>query len=282
MATTKTSNNVNVALASLALAGPELHVQRVIPINSKFARVVGTIAATASPDQLLAAVRKVSNKLTPAVGSFAAIASNGVTTSVEGIVGVIEERIVLSDENRANFESLSSNMYMDNEERLWSLKKTDAGDILIKSHAGDDMEVMTALQACVASTSVGYQEAEPAANQMATARSQIVGGDLVAFISESGNLNMAFVVSDVRGEDGADKGLMTVDRQHNIEHINRHMVVASVNGSQIEMDDTAEMEAVAAGNFSMEFIADYYRKVFLRSPEYFEKFWARFKSHNFA
>jgi hypothetical protein len=93
---------------------------------------------------------------------------------------------------------------------------------------------------------------------------------------------MAFCVADAKTDSGEDKGLVLVDREGNIEHTSRAMVVACVTADNVEHDEALQLEAVAAGNFSMERIADYYRQVFIRSPEYFQKFWARFQSHNFA
>ena len=279
-----TRQNVTQALRNLQAEGPSFQVQRVTPIGDKFARILGTITASASPEAVRNAVAKLNNKVVPVEGSVAAIASNGITQTVEGIVGVLEQRVVLDESNAGGFTAIANtNMYMDSEERLWSLNKTDAGDILIKSHAGDDMEIMQNLMACVASNSVGIQESIPASDRVANQRSSLQGGDLMAYVSPTlGRTVMGFAVASVVTGEGADTGLLAViDRDGNVEQIDRQLVVASVASNDIEFDDTTEMEAVAAGNFSLEFIADYYRKMFIRSPEYFDKFWARFKSHAF-
>lgn len=277
-----TRNSVSTAIRNLASQGPTFNLQRVTPIGDRFARVLGTISATASGDQIRGSLRQLNNKLTPIQGSFRALSNNGVTQSVEGIVGIISERVVLSDENKDQFKAVAGNMYMDDEERLWSMKKTEAGDILIKSHASDDMEVMTKLMACVASTAVGMQEAEPVSRNLHSALASIQGGDLVSFVNpDKGIVDMGFAVASVRNEDGSDAGLAVVDRSDNTFQLDRNMVIAAVSGEEIEFDDTAEMEAVAAGNYSMEFIKDYYRRMFIRRPDYFEAFWKRFSSHAF-
>lgn len=280
MAHSKTHSSVNSALASLAAAGPVLNVHSVTPVGSKFARVLGTIVASATPAQISAAVKKLGGKLSPVPNSFAALSSNGITQSIEGIVGVIEERIVLDQSNEANFQAVAStNMYMDSEERLWSANKTDAGIVLIKSHAGDDMEVMNQLMACVASSQVAVQEAEPVSRSLRNERSKIQGGDLINFVSEStGRVTMGFVVTDVKGEDGSDKGLYAVDQHGNHGMLNRELVTAAIASSEIEYDDTEPLVAVAAGNYSLEMMIEYYRKMFVRSPEYFEKFRQRLLS----
>ncbi len=278
-----TRNNVTAALKSIARA-PALSVQRVTPIGERFARVLGTISASATPEQLLSAVRKLNPKLVPIAGTFTAVASNGYTMSIEGIVGSLEERIVLDESNRESFTAVASNMYMDVEERLWSLKKTEGGDILISSHAGDDREIMNSLMACVASSQVGVQEAEPASNQLATARANIEGADLISYVSPSkGVLTMGFALASVSGESGASHGLMALAHDGaEPELVDRNLIVAHVAASNIDFDETSEMEAVASGNFSLEMIEAYYKKMFIRRPEYFQAFWSRFKSHAFA
>lgn len=280
MAHSKTHGNVNSALASLALQGPVLNVHSVLPVGSKFARVLGTIVAGATPEQISKAIRNLGGKLLPVPHSFAALSSNGITQSIEGIVGVIEERIVMDHTNEANFESVANtNMYMDSEERLWSANKTDAGTVLIKSHAGDDMEVMNQLMACVASSQVAQQEAEPVSRSLRNERSNVEGGDLINYVSEStGRVTMGFVVTDIKGEDGADRGLYVVDQHGNHGPLNRELVTAAIASSEIEYDDTEPLVAVAAGNYSLEMMIEYYRKMFVRSPEYFEKFRQRLLS----
>lgn len=279
-----TRQNVTQAIRNLQADGPSFQVQRVTPIGDKFARILGTITASAGPEAVRNAVAKLNAKITPVAGSFAAIASNGITQTVEGIVGVLDQRIVLDESNAAGFTAIANtNMYIDAEERLWSLNKTDAGDILIKSHAGDDLEIMNNLMACVASNSVGVQESIPASDRVAGQRRGLQGGDLLAYVSPTlGRTVMGFAIASVVNGEGEDLGLLAViDRDGGVEQVHRDMVVASVASNDIEFDDTTEMEAVAAGNFSLEFIADYYRKMFIRSPEYFDKFWARFTSHAF-
>lgn len=280
MAHSKTHGNVNSALAGLAAAGPVLNVHSVTPVGSKFARVLGTIVAGATPEQITAAVRKLGGKLLPVPHSFAALSSNGVTQSIEGIVGVLEERIVLDESNADKFNAIAStNMYMDSEERLWSANKTDAGTVLIKSHAGDDMEIMNQLMACVASSQVATQEAEPVSRSLRNERSNIEGGDLINYVSEAtGRVTMGFVVTDMKGEDGSDKGLYVVDQHGNHGPLNRELVTAAIASSEIEYDETESLVAVAAGNVSLDMMIEYYRKMFVRSPEYFEKFRQRLLS----
>lgn len=275
-----TRNSVTAAVNKVQNGGPSIHLEQVTPINSKFARVVGTIVATASADQVYSAVRKLTDgKFIPVEGAFQAIASNPITKSVEGVVAIKDERIVLDDNNRSAFKAVASNMYMDTEDHLWSLRKTEAGDILIKAHAADEAEVMNQLMACVASSSsVGQMEAIPASANLSQKRAEVQGGDLVKYVNKEGNCDMAFVVASV--DNGSeDLGVAIVNRSNETEMVDRNLIVDVVPATQIEFDETAELQAVAAGNYSVEMIADYYRKMFMRRPEYFEAFWQRFKNH---
>lgn len=275
-------NTVTNALRSLRTGGPDIHVRKVVACaGNKFARLTGTIVATASADEIAAAVRKLNNKLSPVNGSFVSIASDGTTKTIEGIVGILQERIVLSDENRGQFESIASNMYLDSEERLWSAKKTDAGEILIKSHAGDDLEIMNNLFACVASNNTAWQrDTSIASADLSAQRAQIEGGDLLTYVNADGQVTMGFALASVfESEEATASMLLVVDRENNMEQIDRNLAIACVKAADVESDETAEYEAVAAGSLSIERIREYYRKMFIRRPEYFEKFWARFTSH---
>lgn len=277
--------NVSAAIRNLNAGAPRFQVQKVNQINDRFARIVGTISAKASPEQLLSAVRGLVKHAAPVQGSFRALANNGYTMSVEGIVGTIEERIVLSDENRGNFQAVAANMYMDEEETLWSMRSSELGEVLIKSHAHDDMSVMSELMACVASTQVGVQEAEPSSAKEAQIRNTVEGGDLAAYVSlATGTLQMGYVVVTASSETtGEDMGLVVqANNSEKTELIPRDLVVDFVKAEHLDYDEAGELEAVASGEINMERIAAYYRKMFMRRPEYFEKFWERFKSHKFA
>ncbi|MNY57844.1 hypothetical protein D3C86_1941080 [compost metagenome] len=110
-------------------------------------------------------------------------------------------------------------------------------------------------------------------------RAAIVGGDLINFVSESsGRVSMGFVVTDVQNEHGVDKGLYVVDTNGTHGQINREMVTAAIASSEIEYNESESLMAVASGNISLEMMVEYYRKMFIRSPEYFEKFRQRLLS----
>lgn len=276
----KTQLSVNQAIASVTGA-PDFYVNKIVPIGESFARVTGTVRASTNAQQLLAAVRKACNKCAPVAGSFTAVANNGLSVVYEGIIGAVQERIVLTEDNRGQFKSIASNMYMDNDDKLWSLKKTEAGDILISSHASDELQVMQGLMKSVASS-----VSQDVAQRMSVAdrsRQSIQGGDLALFVSEAGSIELGYVAAASVNHDGTDAGLAVVTRlNEDVQQIDRNMVVAFVNGNELDVDEDAQLEAVAAGNINMERIAEYYRKVFIRRPEYYEMFMERFRNHVFA
>ena len=279
---TKTQNSVNSALASVAGA-PEFYVTKITPIDGNFARVVGTVRASATAQQVLAAARNLHKRFVPVQNSFTAIASNKITTTYEGIIASLPERIVLDETNEGNYSAIAStNMYMDEEEKLWSMVKTDAGKILISSHASDESEVMANLMKSVASAHV-EQDVQHRMSVADASRQGIQGGDLVSFVSQAGAVQMGFVVAAVANADGSDAGLSVVTQlNEDIHHIDRNMVVAFVSADQVEGDEEAQLEAVAAGNINFDMIANYYRRVFARRPEYFEAFMERFRNHAIA
>jgi hypothetical protein len=115
---------------------------------------------------------------------------------------------------------------------------------------------------------------------LGTARNEVEGGDLITYVNHDGRVTMGFALASVyETEESTASVLLVVDRENDMEQIDRNLVVACVKAADIEADETAEFEAVAAGSLSIERIREYYRKMFIRRPEYFEKFWARFTSH---
>lgn len=278
---TKTQNSVAQVIAAVHSA-PDIYLAKVTPISDKFARIVGTIRASASADQLLSAVRNLHTRFSPVRGSFAAIASNGLTVTYEGIIGALPERIVMTPENEGSYKAIASNMYMDNEEKLWSMVKTDAGNILISSHASDESEVMANLMKSVASSSAAG-DVQQRMSATDASRASIEGGDLVTFVSQAGAVQMGFVVAAVANADGSDAGLSVVTQlTEDVHAVDRNMVVAFVKANDMDSDEAASLEAVAAGNINMDMIANYYRRHFARRPEYFEAFMERFRKHAFA
>lgn len=270
----------------MSLSNPSFHLTSVKQIDSRRASVVGIIAASFGADILLNAVSNVSKSVRAVPGTFVTLASNAATRTVEGIVEMHGETVVLDDSNKDKFRSVSSSMYIDEEERLWSIKRTGAGDILIRANNGNEDEELHTMLKSIAScdhNSLNMRHVQGCLDTSEQVRNSIQGGDLTVYhSSRSGQVELGFVVAAIANADGSDNGVAVVNRlDEDVEHISRYAVVAHVKGDDLETDndfaESAAFSAVASGAITMDMIADYYRKVFIRNPEYFEKFIERFR-----
>lgn len=274
---------VDKALNAMDVA-PAITVQKVTPINSKYARVTGTIRATASAQQLRQAVSQLGDRLCAVAGTFVKVNKTGMSHTVEGIVTVHQERIALTPEVRDRFKAVSSSMYLDEEEKIWNLKRTPAGDVLIRANVGDEDELLSNMLQSVASSSPQSRDVQRQASECDASRASIQGGDLAVYVGRDEQPVMGFVVAAVANADGTDAGLSMVSRSmEDVELIDRNQVVAFVTGNELELPEDEAVKALASGGrVDMDFIANYYRQVFMRDPAYFEKFMERFNAHVFA
>lgn len=272
-----TRSLVDAAVRNAHAAGPSVNLHKVTMIGTQFARVVATASNSASEAQIKDAIKRLNPKLTVVEGSFTSIASGRVMCTVEGIVGVLNERVVLSDANRESFKAVAGNMYMDDAEHLWNLTKTEAGDILIKTTCSDDYEVMQNLMKSVASSQVAEMESMPAAQKTLGGRESVEGGDLMSYVSpKTGRVTLGFALAAIASADENNGNLVALSRDGSEEVISRELIVCHANN--IEVEEDIELEAVAAvGNITLERIREYYRRVFIRRPEYFNAFWERFQ-----
>lgn len=268
-------------------ATPSFNVKKVVQIDSKFARVFGTIRAGATPAQLLQAVANRGDRLAAVAGSFTTLHENGIHRTVEGIVTLHRERVVMNDSNREHFKAVSSSLYLDAEEKLWNIQRTAAGDILIRAQASDEEEILTNMLKSIASSVGNDADSRQLVRQVSecdASRMEIQGGDLVAFVGNNNMVEMGFVIAAVANADNSDAGLSVVTRaMEDSILIDRNKVVTFVAGDQLDMPEDEAVKAIASGGrINMDMIADYYRQVFQRDPEYYEKFMERFRSHVFA
>lgn len=263
---------------------PSLKLVNVTKINDKYARITGVIRATATAEQLAASVTRLGDRLQAVASTFVKVNKTGLLNTVEGIVTVHQERVALTGANSDSFKAVSSSMYLDDEEKIWNLKRTPTGDILIRANTGDEDEVLNDMMKSVASSVASDRDLVRQMSDCDASRQSIQGGDLAMFVGQDDKVVMGFVVAAVANADGSDAGLAMVTRSmEDVEMIDRNQVVSFVRGDELELPQDEAVKALASGGrVDMDFIADYYRRVFMRDPAYFEKFMERFNNHVFA
>jgi len=258
----------------------EVTIREAYPVDERFMRIVATASVAATKEQVFAGIKKQFAHITPISGSFVSLASDARNHIFEGIVGVVAERVVLTDENRGNYEAVAANMFMSEDETLWTLRKTATGEVLVKSAVADDHLVMQQLLACASVDRNDFMNAH-AGEATAQARATVTGGDLITYISQqSADLNVGIAVASIDNEDGSSTTDIQVVRPNGQqETLHRDMIVVAAADHEIE--DDADDEIATAATPNMEQIAAYYARVFARRPAYYEKFMERVRAHVF-
>ncbi len=267
-------------------------VQSAEKLSDGYARVVATVThSNGSRDSKVAlsnAIRsKFDNKLHIVDDSFTVLSKNSISHTLVGILSVMPQAISY-EKGMSGFSILAGNMYMDEEENLWALRKTEAGDILVKAFGKDDAEIVSGILETAASSGfTGAYESVAAVEDTNKMISGVQGGDFVTYVEpQSGKVSFGAVVAAVFNEDDTDSGkLYIVDRDAGpAQFVDRGMVLASWLDVSIpnDTDPNDEVATARANVKSPEEIAAYYQKVFQRNQAYFEKFMERWRSQSYV
>lgn len=242
-------------------------------------RILCVAGAHATPELFDQTLRE-DFKVMPIQGSFVALSANDSVVTLDGLVVRQDERIYLTDANRHRFErvAVASNMYMDKEEKLWSLSATPAGDILVRSLVEDEHEVIRNLMA-VAHTKGHENYMRDMVQHTSEVRACVKNDDFVSFANPlTKHLSFGFATNV------ADNPSVVVvtDVDGGSHVIDREAIVNVLAADTIPPDVYQDTLIATAASVDMPMIADYYKRVFQRNKAYFEKFMSRFRSHAFC
>lgn len=228
------------------------------------------------------------NKLMAVSSSFKSVDKAPYTERIEGMVRVNTESVAFQD-GMKGFRSMSSNIFMDDEENMWTLRKTEAGDILVKGTGIEDHESLRGLLDVVCSggysLSSEFKKAEAA---LAAAQACIRGGDFVQYVSENtGNVNFGFVVASDEAENKLIVLPLDAAPESEGEVVQKAAVVTSFDVESFPEPEMSEQEQMdqavcaARGVVNLSTLLDYYKKVFARSPAFYAEFAKRARAHAF-
>jgi hypothetical protein len=282
-----TQQAVMSAVSSVLSATPDVNVRQVHAVSSTSARVLVQVPLHACKDgdaPLMQAIASAfSNKLHPLEASFVEVGKNNSTRTMTGIVSVRPE-VTPFVEGLAGFTAFASNMYMDDDEKIWALRDSEAGAMLVKTGSINSMDELNSLLTGVASNNILPQDHEfsPTLQAVASSRRSVGGGDYITFVGQTNEMEFGVVCSTICTEDDSPTGNLCVLGIEGTAStiINQDAIVqvhADVEG--LIYPDAMEAVAGAKSNVSVEDIAAYYGRVFQRNPEYFNKFMARWKQH---
>jgi hypothetical protein len=185
--------------------------------------------------------------------------------------------------HRAHMTSVSSNIFMDDNERLWALRGDGNDRVLVMSASEDPDTLIEMMASCssdheneliIARDSYLRKAIDAHKNVIAS----VSGGDMVSYVDD-GEVGVAFVAASTSGSE--ELHVFNVASQ-SASTINRGQVVAKVECDAIKYPDEVQLSesGVAAGG--LKTIIDYYRRVFGHAPEYFKELEACIRQHSYA
>jgi hypothetical protein len=183
------------------------------------------------------------------------------------------------------FKAVASNMFMDDEKDMWVLRKTEAGGLLVKTTGIDDDMSLVGMLDAVASD--GFRNSPEFGRMTAMASSiehAVAGGDFVSYVNNDNRVVCGFVVASVEGTDEIVALPVGATEGETIKKAAVTEIHAQTDFPQHQPTGEEEAETVVAaarGAIDLNFILDYYKKVYARSPQYFDMLAQRFQSHQF-
>ncbi len=270
---------------------PGIEIKHFAPAGQGLARVVARVIHTAAsrvnPGLIAQALlNKTDNRLSAVAGSFRVMDRGPLSDTVTGILSYNRESIaVASSDDMKGFTAVASNMFMDDEERMWNLHKTESGSLLVRSSGIDDDQALIGLLASLSSSPQTSTEGRQLTAMASSLRDRVEGGQFVSFVNANNMLAHGFVV--VTAADTDDAIVLTGEKDEP-EAIKTNSVTEihelGADAPQVELSEQEQVDvavASAAGRVSLDMMVDYYRRMFAASPEYFEQFKQRLLSHGF-
>lgn len=210
-------------------------------------------------------------------------------TTVRAMMAVASEAIPYQ-ENMAGFSSVSSNVYMDSQEKIWSLRESESGKVLVRSHVIDDQEEIAALlDSCsnVDAATLNGRDREffqSVSNAQAPIYAQ--AADVVEF-AHMGQLQFGVVVASHIDEneqpvDGCTVLPYGADAAVSVSSVN----ILTNHGDLVKSDQNPEGyeepadEFVSASSTADDMVA-YWKQVYGHYPQFWKKFEQRIRSYKF-
>lgn len=225
----------------------------------------------------------VQNDLAVVSGSSSVIQQGRDQTMVRCLLNRTEDVVPL--EGAQGMIALSSNMYMDPQERMWTLRASESGDVLVReASANDNDELINMIRSVSSASDVNLRSRMPeTAAALAQFEAQLAtaqGGDMVSYLSNSGALEVGFIAAQVEEDSG--NSYIVVSQSGTEEQITAKSLVAVLDGTQIESTAFPAVDSVSAAvGVDVEKLVDYYKRVYYYRPDYLEKLITIIRGHSF-
>lgn len=262
----------NVIDDATVIVGVSVSHGRVLPAMESVAAAIG--ASTQHSMTVIPGSIRVTEK-----GNFKTSLSAAMRPATEAVPFV---------EGTPGFVTVSSNVYMDESERMWTLENGTDGKVLVRSSITDDSDDIAALmQSCSSfnqssNRDVGTMRSVSAAGTVTAA--MLEPSDVIAFV-RNGAMEMGAVISSESSETGTTFRAMSFsgDPQEGSFKLNPDQVVLNfgdANG-EIKFQEDTTMTALS-GNAKASDLVDYYRKLYGHNQEFLNKLLAQINSYAFC
>lgn len=192
-------------------------------------------------------------------------------------------RPIVGDKAPAGFITLSKNIFMEERDsKTWKLVTTDEGrKILVRDNSVETDDDIQKLLSSL--SSVGHQytnEAKRVVSLAGNLLSSLNTGVLVSFVSHSNVHELGFIVNPIDQQDYVGIVSVTGDEAPNYATVPATSVIHSFDIGQYASDlHLPRMEATASKSFDVNFLVDYYKKVYGYNTDYFQRFLEKIKSN---
>ena len=222
------------------------------------------------------------NDMRPVAGSASVLEEGRGHAMVRVILNRTEDVIPMESVSSA-FIAVSSNMYMDADERMWSVRHGADGDVLVRqSCASDQNDLIEMIRSVSSASDVALASQNPTAHRAFvehnSSLSAAVAGDMASYVSQSGDMKVGFIVANV-----ADDGSFVALSSDNVEErIEARQMVAVLSGDLIAEDAFPPVDSVSkAAGFTVDKLVDYYSKVYSYRPDYLAQLIERIRGYGF-
>lgn len=181
--------------------------------------------------------------------------------------------------------SVSANIYMDDNDRLWNLRGAGTDKLLVASSAESPDELLEMMSSCSSSADVTSLNSMPLAyrayQQHTAVLASLSGGDYVTYMREDHSIGEGFVAA-VSTSATADDVLIIADAEKGEQSCSRDQVISMVPADSVEVSDDVMLSQSAYTQNPTKTLMDYYRRVYGHAPEYFKRLSAVIRGHAFA
>lgn len=289
MKNAKHDRSIQAAVGALKSDEPTVELKSFSSAGTGLARVIVDVTHTAKSrtDASLVAraiSRKLEGRFEAVAGSFVKIASGSFTDRLTGVVGKVREIVAVSEEAMKGFRAVASNMFMDEETDMWALKRTEAGDVLIRTSAEDDLSLLNLLEATASAGHRSSPEFATLSAMCSALADRVEGGDYVSYVDLGNRIVSGFVVATTdEGEalvlpEGAEEPDVI-----KLEAITESHETASFPEPVLTTEEAVDQEvALSSGNVDIPAMLAYYKRVYGHDPKFFAELSKRIKSHTYC